>query len=81
MEVQGPRKRRAELLAAARQIAAVLVERGELGQPQREGIFRILLEGSQGGLRRRRDFPRELRAEAVGEEVALRLARFGAREQ
>ena len=31
VEMQGPRERRAELLATARQIAAVLVERGELG--------------------------------------------------
>ena len=78
MQVQGPRERRTQLLAAARQIAAVLVARGELGQPEREGILRVLLESSQGGLRRRRHLARELRAEAVREEVALGLARFGA---
>ena len=81
MEMQTPRERRTELLAAARQIAAVLVERGELAEPERKGILRVLLEGAQRGLRGRRDFPRELRAEAVGEEVAFRLARLGAGEQ
>ena len=76
MQMNAPRKRRTELLAAARQIAAVLVQSCKLAQPEREGIFRVLLESSQGRLRGRRDFPRELRAEAVGEEVAFRLARL-----
>ena len=62
MEMQGPRKRRTQLLAAAAEIAAVLVQRRELRQTPREGIFRVLLEGAQRGLRRRRDFPRKLRA-------------------
>lgn len=76
--MQGPRKRRAELLAAARQIAAVLVQRCKLTQSEGQGILRVLLEDAQRGLRGRRDFPRELRAEAVGEEVALGLARLRA---
>ena len=77
--MNAPRKRRTELLAAARQIAAVLVQSCKLAQPEREGIFRVLLESSQGRLRGRRDFPRELRAEAVGEEIAFRLPSLRAR--
>ena len=46
--------------------------------PSARGYFEYFSEGSQAGCAAVGDFPRELRAEAVGEKVALGLARLRA---